>query len=177
MAKFGVAFGVVLCLALAGAVEFDGFDDQVISLNDGPGFSVFLQVEDSPAYVEVPVHRVPIATTTIKTIKADKSACEQACNAEPQCKGFKHTEGTDECSLLAHNEAASNAPAAASPDAQVKAAAEAKAETAKKEADAAKEKAKDEEKKEEAEKKEKEAVEKQEEVRKRLRRRRRKLWR
>merc|ERR1712072_1233946 len=141
----GVA--VVLCLALAGAVEFEGFDDQVVSLNDGPGFSVFLQVEDSPAYVEVPVHRVPIATTTIKTIKADKSACEQACNAEPQCKGFKHTEGTDECSLLAHNEAASNAPAAASPGAQVNAAAEAKAETAKKEAEAAQEKAKDEKKK------------------------------
>merc|ERR1712072_1534574 len=186
----GVA--VVLCLALAGAVEFEGFDDQVVSLNDGPGFSVFLQVEDSPAYVEVPVHRVPIATTTIKTIKADKSACEQACNAEPQCKGFKHTEGTDECSLLAHNEAASNAPAAASPGAQVNAAAEAKAETAKKEAEAAQEKAKDEEKKadvekakaeaakeeakdvevnkeaeekkEEAEKKEKEAVDKQEEA-------------
>merc|ERR1719460_1696726 len=151
MAKFGVAFGVVLCLALAGAVEFDGFDDQVISLNDGPGFSVFLQVEDSPAYVEVPVHRVPIATTTIKTIKADKSACEQACNAEPQCKGFKHTEGTDECSLLAHNEAASNAPAAASPDAQVKAAAEAKAE-------AAKENAKDEKKKADVEKAKAEAA-------------------
>merc|ERR1719460_1313661 len=176
MAKFGVAFGVVLCLALAGAVEFDGFDDQVISLNDGPGFSVFLQVEDSPAYVEVPVHRVPIATTTIKTIKADKSACEQACNAEPQCKGFKHTEGTDECSLLAHNEAASNAPAAASPDAQVKAAAEPKAETAKKEADAAKEKAKDEKKKADVEKAKAEAAkEEAKDAKPRLRRRRRSL--
>merc|ERR1712072_968926 len=192
MAKCGVAIIAVFCAALAGSVEFDGFDDQVISLNEGPGFSVFMQVDESPAYVEVPVHRVPIATTTIRTIKADKSACEQACNSEPQCKGFKHTEGTDECSLLAYNEAASNAPAAASPDAQVKAAAEAKAETAKKEAEAAQEKAKDEkkkadvekakaeaakeeakdvevnkeaeEKKEEAEKKEKEAVDKQEEA-------------
>merc|ERR1719506_2017829 len=156
MAKFGVAFGVVLCLALAGAVEFDGFDDQVISLNDGPGFSVFLQVEDSPAYVEVPVHRVPIATTTIKTIKADKSACEQACNAEPQCKGFKHTEGTDECSLLAHNENASVAPL--SPGAQVNAAAQAEADNAKKEAEDAKEKAADEKKEADAEKAKAEAV-------------------
>merc|ERR1719305_2159295 len=133
MAKFGVAFGVVFCLALASAVEFQGFDDQVISLNDGPGFSVFLQVEDSPAYVEVPVHRVPIATTTIRTIKAAKSACEAACNAEPACKGFKHTEGTDECSLLAHNENASVAPV--SPGAEVKAAAQAEAEKTKKDAE------------------------------------------
>merc|ERR1712100_773586 len=152
MAKCGFAFGVVFCLALASAVEFEGFDDQVISLNDGPGITVFLQVEDSPAYVEVPVHRVPIATTTIKTIKADKNACEKACNDEPECKGFKHTEGTDECSLLAHNDASSKAAPAAND------AAKQEADAAKKEAKAAQEKAEAEKKKADTEKAKAEAA-------------------
>jgi len=100
MAK--VVLALAFFVAFTASVQFE--DHQVFSLNDGPSVTAFLQVEDAPNYVEVPVHRVPIATKTIRTLKADKAACQAACNAEASCKGFKHTEGTDACALLSHEE-------------------------------------------------------------------------
>merc|ERR1712054_283049 len=98
-----VACVVVL---LVSAVDGWWLMDRMFSMNEAsisdPVF--FLQVDDSPAYVEVPTHRIPISTKTIKTIKASKSKCKAKCNTTPGCKGFKYTEGSDACVLLGHDE-------------------------------------------------------------------------
>merc|ERR1711988_1484230 len=103
MAIQRVACVVVLLVA---AVDGWWLMDRMFSMNEAsvsdPVF--FLQVDDSPAYVEVPTHRIPISTKTIKTIKASKSKCKAECNTTPGCKGFKYTEGSDACVLLGHDE-------------------------------------------------------------------------
>merc|ERR1712054_688323 len=100
MAIQRVACVVVLLVA---AVDGWWLMDRMFSMNEAsvsdPVF--FLQVDDSPAYVEVPTHRIPIST---KTIKTSKSKCKAECNTTPGCKGFKYTEGSDACVLLGHDE-------------------------------------------------------------------------
>merc|ERR1711966_426954 len=76
-------------------------------------------------FVEVPTEKVPASTTTIKTTTASKAECETACNKAPACKGYKHTDGSNQCTLLGHQIATPGAAAApaADPVAAAKAAA------------------------------------------------------
>merc|ERR1712028_310691 len=105
----------------------------------------FLQIESGgEKFVEVPSEKIPISTTTIKTTTASKAECETACNKAPLCKGYKHTNGSNQCTLLGHQIAAPGAaaaPAAVDPSIAIAAAAQKAQDEAKKEGKADREKA------------------------------------
>merc|ERR1711981_1168365 len=139
-------FAVAHCFQSDGSLSMDEptfLDDSLVFLQTA------VHEANDPSYVEVPVTKVPISTSTIKTIDASKAACQNACDAEPRCKGFKFVKASSKCSLLAHGDAkpsapvvnppaaktpAPNPPAATTPaiDAKAKAANDAKAKAQKK---------------------------------------------
>merc|ERR1711981_474983 len=110
-------FAVAHCFQSDGSLSMDEptfLDDSLVFLQTA------VHEANDPSYVEVPVTKVPISTSTIKTIDASKAACQNACDAEPRCKGFKFVQTSNKCSLLAHGEAKPaapvvNPPAAAAP--------------------------------------------------------------
>merc|ERR1712070_922639 len=112
--KMYTALGVMLVVAVAHGYQVDGplSMDEAVVIQEA---AIFLQVDGPSSYVEVPEHRVPLTTKEIRTLKASQDKCQAECNKEEKCKGFKYTDGTQVCTLLAHDGTA--APAAQKPKA------------------------------------------------------------
>merc|ERR1712166_44932 len=149
-------FAAVCVLAVVSGVTFESDDNMMVMEEASPTF--FLQIESGgEKFVEVPSENIPISTTTIKTTTASKAECETACNKAPLCKGYKHTNGSNQCTLLGHQIAAPGsaaapgaaaapaaapaAPAAVDPSIAIAAAAQKAQDEAKKEGKADREKA------------------------------------